>query len=195
MAHPPTFFRDNRARLAEALKGGLIILTAYSEMQRRADQAFRFEQEAHFWYLSGIDAPRWKLVYDGMRHHTWLVCPELDEVERIFNGEADARLLRETSGADEVVDEADFEQLLRQLTRTHSTVHTVKPAPADRYSFVQNPASKQLTRTLERIFPAVDDCTSELARLRAIKQPNEKGYRAGSEVDGGCLRVAAYAAY
>ena len=173
MTHQPSFFRNNRARLAEALKGGLVVVTAYSELQRRADQAFHFEQEANFWYLSGIDTPRWKLVYDGLRHHTWLVRPELDEVERIFNGEADASLLRETSGADEVIDEADFEQLLRQLTRTHSTVHTVKPAPADRYSFIQNPAGKQLTRVLERIFPAVGDCTTELSRLRAIKQPNE----------------------
>lgn len=173
MTHPTAFFRGNRERLAEALKGGLVVMTAYEEMQRRSDQAFGFEQEANFWYVSGVTAPRWKLVYDGLRHHSWLVRPSLDEVERIFNGEADAQALMEASGADEVIDMADFEQVLRQLTRTHSTVYTVKPAPADSYGFVQNPAGKRLTQTLERIFPAVDDCTSELARLRAIKQPNE----------------------
>lgn len=142
-------------------------------MQRKADQAFAFEQEANFWYLSGITSPRWRLVYDGIRQHTWLVRPDVDEVERVFNGEADSEALLAGSGADEIVDEGDFEQLLRQLKQTHSTVYTVTPAPADRYSFVQNPANKQLTRILERIFPAVSDCASDIARLRAIKQPNE----------------------
>ncbi len=173
MTHPAAFFRGNRARLSEVLKGGLVVVTAYEEMQRRADQAAAFEQEANFWYLSGMDAPRWKLIFDGLRHHTWLVRPDMGDVERIFNGEADAQTLLAASGADEVIDEAEFEPLLRQLTRTHSTVHTIKPAPADRYTFVQNPAAKRLTRMLERIFPAVNDCTNELARLRAIKQPNE----------------------
>lgn len=173
MAHPESFFQKNRQQLASELKGGLFVVTAYTEMQRKADQAFQFEQEANFWYLSGIDSPRWKLVYDGIRHHTWLVRPEVDEVERIFNGESDSTELQMKSGADEVIDEADFEPLLRQLTRTHSTVYTVKPLAANAYSFTQNPAQKQLTRVLERIFTAVNDCTETLATLRAIKQPNE----------------------
>lgn len=171
--HNVEFFQGNRARLATELKGGLLVLTAYTEMQRRGDQAFLFEQESNFWYLSGIDAPRWKLVYDGIRHHTWLVRPVMSDVERIFNGEADSEILRMQSGADEVVDEADFEQLLRQLKRTHGAAYTVMPEPADRYSFTQNPAQRQLARILERNFPAVNDCTRELAKLRALKQPNE----------------------
>lgn len=173
ITHEASFFQGNRQQLATALQGGLVVLTAYDEMQRRADWAFGFEQEGNFWYLSGIVAPRWKLVHDGVRHYTWLVRPTVNEVERIFNGEADSRALERSSGADEVIDEADFEPLLRQLKRTHSTVYTVTPAPANRYSFVQNPAHKNLTRLLERTFPAVNDCHKEIARLRAIKQPNE----------------------
>lgn len=173
MTHPPAFFRGNRARLAEALKGGLVVVTAYEEMQRRADMAFGFEQEASFWYLSGVDAPRWKLIYDGLRHHTWLVRPSIDEVTRVFDGEADSDELLQLSGADEVIDEADFEQLLRQLTRTHSTVHTIAPLPNDRYTFTNNPAARQLMRMLERVFSAVNDCTIDIVRLRALKQPNE----------------------
>lgn len=173
MAHDVSFFRANRAGLATELEGGLIVLTGYAEMQRRADQAFLFEQESNFWYLTGISAPNWKVVYDGLRHHTWLVRPKLSEVERIFSGEADSTALREQSGADEVIDEADLEQLLRQLKRTHGAAYTITPEPADRYSFVQNPAPKQLTRLLERNFPSVNDCKAEIARLRAIKQPNE----------------------
>ncbi len=172
-AHTPEFFQGNRQRLASTLQGGLIVVTAYNEMQRRADWPFRFEQEASFWYLSGIDAPRWRLVYDGQRNHTWLIRPSIDEVTRVFDGEADSEELLQLSGADEVVDEADFEQLLRQLTRTHSTVHTIAPLPNDRYTFTNNPAARQLTRILERVFSAVSDCTIDIVRLRALKQPNE----------------------
>lgn len=173
MAHQAEFFQGNRSRLAEAIKGGLVVVTGHEEMQRTLDQAFTFEQEANFWYLSGIDVPRWKLVYDGTRNHTWLVRPVVDEVERIFSGEVDPKELLKKSGADEIIDAADLEQLLRQLHRKHSTVYTIAPIAAERYTFVQNPAPKQLHKMLDRVFTSVIDCTKELATLRAIKQPNE----------------------
>lgn len=173
MMHDASFFADNRGKLAKKLEGGLVVVTANSEMQRRADMSHAFEQEANFWYLSGIEVSRWKLIHDGIRHHTWLVRPSISEIERVFDGESDAEILRQLAGADEIVDEADMEQLLRQLKRTHSTVYTVKPEAADKYRFVQNPAKKQLNRILERIFPAVVDCSKQIASQRTIKQPNE----------------------
>lgn len=42
------FFNENRQKILRALKGGLLVLPAYSQMQRGNDAAFKFEQEANF---------------------------------------------------------------------------------------------------------------------------------------------------
>lgn len=167
-----SFFVENRRRLSQKLGAGLVVVSAYHDMQRGNDMAHPFEQEANFWYLSGIESSRWTLVYDGQRDHTWLVRPHISEVERIFDGSLTDETALKNSGADEVVDEADFEPLLRQLTRHHTIAHTIKP-PKETASFVLNPAQKLLTKRLERIFANVDDCSQTLARLRGIKQPEE----------------------
>lgn len=166
------FFVRNRQQLSNKLGAGLIVMSAYHDMQRGNDMAHPFEQEANFWYLSGIEASRWMLVYDGQRGHTWLVRPQMSEVERIFDGALGDEAAMRQSGADEVIDEVDFEPLLRRLTRHHNTVHTIVPAK-EVPSFVLNPAQRLLTRRLERIFASVDDCTKALAQLRSIKQPEE----------------------
>lgn len=166
------FFAGNRQQLSERLGGGLVVLSAYWPMQRGNDMAHPFEQEANFWYLSGVDEARWLLVHDGQRGHTWLVRPTLSDVERIFNGALDEAAIKKRCGADEIIDEEEFEPLLRQLARHHSKVYTVQPVK-EAFEFVLNPAQKNLTRRLERIFAQVDDCRLELAQLRAIKQPDE----------------------
>jgi len=173
MKMKPDFFVANRARLAQELSGGLIVVTAYDEMQRANDMAHPYEQEANMWYLCGVEASRWKLVIDGQRHHSWLVEPAMSDVERIFDGGADPAAIRMTSGVDEVITHDEFEPLLRQLLRRHSTVYTVQSIGLEHVSFTLNPAQRQLTHILERIFSSVVDCQLELSRLRAIKQPVE----------------------
>lgn len=167
-----SFFVQNRRALSQVLGAGLVIVTAYHDMQRGNDMAHPFEQEANFWYLTGIDASRWIVIYDGQRDHTWLMRPTLGEVERIFDGSLDDKTALAQSGADEVIGEEEFEPLLRQLTRHHSTVHTISPKK-DEHSFVANPAQRVLTKRLERLFANVSDCAKTLARQRSIKQPDE----------------------
>ena len=168
------FFRNNRQQLAEKLHGGLIAVTAYDRLQRSNDTAFTFEQEANFWYLTGIEEPGWKLVYDGTTHHSWLVMPDLDEVHRIFDGGMSAETARSISGVHEVISADELLSLYRRLTRTHSLAYTVsQPSYANSFNFSLNPALHDNQRQLERTFAKVQTANKELAQLRALKQPEE----------------------
>lgn len=168
------FFTGNRHRLIEATKGGLTVLTGYSSMQRGGDMAFAFEQEANFWYLTGINEPNWWVISDGSRNKAWLVVPHIDEVHKTFDGSLSKEEATRRSGADDVIDYDEALSLLRQLAKKHSVVYTIGEHPhKDHFSFIENPAQKKLTSVLERTFNSVQDCRKELSKLRAIKQTQE----------------------
>lgn len=166
------FFRQNRKSLGILVNGGLIVLTAYDLMQRSADMAHEFTQEANFWYLTGVEAAKWRMIYDASRDHCWLVRPKISEVEKIFDGQLSDDHVCARSGVDEIIDYDEFEALLRQLARKHTVAYTVMPAHYGD-AFVVNPAAKNLSSQLERIFHDVIDCQPQLTKLRAIKQPEE----------------------
>lgn len=169
---PASFFAGNRKTLTE--KGGVYVLSAYTGMQRGNDAAFKFQQEANFWYLTGIDSPDWWVIIDGSRHKTWLVAPEVSESHQIFDGSLQLADAIRISGADDVISLDDADGLLRELARKHSLVYALGDDPyAKYYNFVVNPAQKTLWRKLERIFNDVEDVRKDLAKLRAIKQPDE----------------------
>lgn len=167
------FFRGNRQRLAPSLEGGVLVLSAHDQMQAVADIAHPFRQESHFYYLSGLTAPRWRLVYDASRDYCWLVRPDYSDVERLFDGVLDDEAARNIAGADTVIDNAEFEALLRQLARKHSTAHTLAPESKNTHAFVMNPAITRLHAQLERCFGAIIDIRPTLNSLRARKQPQE----------------------
>lgn len=167
---PATFFKDNRKNLTK--KGGLFVLGAYTKMQRTLDEAYKFEQEANFWYLTGIEAPDWRVIIDSQK--TWLVMPEVDASHQVFDGSLSADEALALSGADDVLKRDDADKLLRDLARQHSLVYSLGDDPyAKYYDFVTNPAPKELWRQLDRIFNEVQECRSDLARQRAIKKPEE----------------------
>lgn len=168
------FFAKNRQMLGESVHGGLVVLRAYSKMQRSTTEAFKFEQESNFWYLTGIDEPDWWLIYDGTRNKTWLVRPEIDKVLATFYGELGSEEAVKISGAHEVVSKDDALSLLRQLKRSHNLVYTIQqPKDIEKHGFIVNPALTKMHELLDRNFESVRDCRKELAKQRAIKQPEE----------------------
>lgn len=169
------FFQANRQRLVHELKGGIAVFSAYAEMQRSNDTAFLFEQEANFWWLSGIVAPDWWLIVDGTRGgKSWLVAPTLSEVKEVFDGGLTPDEALKASGADEVISQDDAGKLLRDLAKKHSVVYALGDHPhVEYFEFTLNPAPKKMHEMLGRIFNSVQDCRKELAKLRAIKQPEE----------------------
>lgn len=154
------------------MNGDVIVLTAYSQMQRGNDAAFNVEQEANFWYLTGINAPDWWVIIYGSK--SWLVSPEVDTVHQIFDGSLSWDDAKQISGVDEVLSRADAEDLLRTLAKKYDTVYTLGADPyVKHYDFVLNPAQKEIQKQLKKVFSNVRDCRQDLAKLRAIKQPHE----------------------
>ncbi len=143
-------------------------------MQRGNDASFMLEQEANFWWLTGIEAPDWWLIIDGQRNKSWLVSPSVSEVHQIFDGSLSVESAQTISGVDGVISHDEAMKMLRELSKKHSVVYSLGDAPGNEYyDFAVNPAPKKLWRSLETIFNEVQDCRLELAKLRAIKQPEE----------------------
>lgn len=169
-----TFFKRNRALIAEAMNSAVIVITSYSAMQRGNDAVFMFEQEANFWYLTGINEPDWWVIIDGTRNKSWLVAPEVSGMHQIFNGSLPDEVAKSKSGVDGVLSHDEAMKMLRDLAKKHSVVYSLGDAPhAEHYDFTINPALKKMWRMLDTIFNEVQDCRLELAKLRAIKQPEE----------------------
>jgi Xaa-Pro aminopeptidase len=168
------FFKANREAITEKLNGGVLAVSAYTEMQRGNDTAFFFEQEANFWWLTGVEVADWWLIVDGLRNKSWLVAPTLSDSRQIFDGSLSPDEAKKVSGVDEVISRDDALSLLRQLAKKHSVAHTLGDVPhAEYFDFTLNPGPKKLFELLERTFNSVNDCRKDLASLRAIKQPEE----------------------
>jgi len=143
-------------------------------MQRGNDAAFSFEQEANFWWLSGVDAPDWWLIIDGTRHKSWLVMPDVSDTSQIFDGSLSPEAAKERSGIDAIISHDEAVKILRDLANRHSVVHTLGDQQYAEYlGFTLNPAPKKMYDMLKRTFNVVQDCRKDLAQLRAIKQPEE----------------------
>lgn len=168
------FFTANRKKLLEKLPGSLIVLTAYSLMQRTNDIEAFFEQESNFWYLTGIEEPNWWVIIDGLQNTTWLVMPNMPVSQRIFNGALSPEDATKISGIKKVIEESEADILLRKLAKRHSVAYVgTQPSYADSFHFTHNPAQAKLKQKMERIVSSVQSCNKELTKLRAIKQPVE----------------------
>lgn len=167
------FFKNNRRHLGASISGGLLVVTAYDAMQAVSDMAQPFRQEPNFYYLTGLTSARWKMIYDASRDYCWLVRPHMSQIEKTFDGALSDEDAIERSGANTVIDESEFETVLRQQAKHHSAVYTVEQLKVADYSFWLNPALGKLQAQLDRCFSGVVDVRKTLARQRALKQPEE----------------------
>jgi Xaa-Pro aminopeptidase len=169
-----SFFINNRRSLIDKLQGGVAVFSAYSQMQRSNDMAFHFEQEANFWWLTGIEYPDWQLIIDGTRNKSWLVYPQVSQSREIFDGSLSVEHARSISGVDAIVSQDEAQAILRDLSKKHTVVYALGDQPhAEHLDFVLNPAIKIVREHVSRLFATVQDCRKELSQLRAIKQTEE----------------------
>jgi Xaa-Pro aminopeptidase len=168
------FFQSNQRRLFQVLGSGVCVVSAHVALQRTNDTSFIFEQEANFWYLTGIEVPNWWVIIDGKKNKSWLVAPDVDKMHQVFDGSLSWDEAKRISGVDEVLSRADADDLLRTLTKKNDVVYTLgTDSHAKHYDFFLNPAQRQMQTRLSKIFSDVHDCRLELAQLRATKQPHE----------------------
>lgn len=168
------FFRGNRQRLIEVAPADVVVLAAYTQTQRSGDAAHRFEQEANFWWLSGIDQADWRLIIDVRQAQSWLVAPAIDDIHVVFDGGLSPDAALAASGVDGVLSHSEAAHKLAHYATIGASVATLSRDPhAKYYNFVENPAPRSLYRSLMRQFGQVTDARPALAKLRAIKQPAE----------------------
>lgn len=167
-------YAGNRSTLLKKLQGSVVVIRAYSDMQRANDCAHKFSQYANFRYLTGIEDPDYLLVMDASTGKEWLVQPDHDDIHEVFNGSATVDHLREVSGIHDIVKHDELEPLLKRLSAKHTVVYSTKqPEWLERMNFITNPALKKNTQMLERIFSKVLFCDDVLNQMRAKKQPYE----------------------
>ncbi len=168
-----SFFAANRQRLLAQLPDDAIVcMTAYTGMQLSGDAVAPFQQEASFWYLTGMNEPDWQVIMTPNK--TWLVEPYVSDIHRVFDGGISGGEAIAQSGADEVISKESAKKLLVQLAKQHNAVYALGRDPYEKYySFSLNPAPGRLWTRLTRLFAEVHDVRPYATRLRAIKQPEE----------------------
>lgn len=169
------FFIGNRQRLRQLADDTLIVLPANGLLQRNADSAYKFRQDASFWYLTGLDEPDIVLVIDGSREY--LIVPERDAVRQAFDGEIDGHLMTEISGISEILPAKEGWQELNARLKQEKMVAGITPPPAyiERHGLYANPARQALVGKLRAANKKllVRDLRDHLAMLRAVKQAPE----------------------
>jgi Xaa-Pro aminopeptidase len=170
------FFVGNRRRLRELVKPDMpIVITANGMLQRGGDCSYAFQQDASFWYLTGISEPEIILVMGPSGDY--LMVPPRESVREAFDGAVDDSDLTKRSGIEAICDlEAGWKQLRRQL-RTAKRYATAAPNPAyvEFWGMYTNPARASL---VQKITDAAGDSEQidirkDIARLRMVKQKPE----------------------
>lgn len=167
-------YNINRKKFIDSVNQGVVVISSYMAMQRSNDSSFRFEQESNFWYLTGIEAPDWWVIIDGVSNKSWLVSPDTSLSHQVFDGNLSYDEAVRISDVDGVLTRDEAMTMLSDLAKRHKTVYTLGDHPhAKHFDFVINPAQKKMWTMLKRIFDDVQDCRPELSKIRAIKQPSE----------------------
>jgi len=170
------FFAVNRERLRQLFTGTApIVLTAHGAMQKGADEAYPFQQDSSFWYLTGIDEPGVVLVMDKGREY--LIVPTRDAVIEKFDGSIDRDDMARRSGIKDILNQKDgWKQLESRLKKVqHVATLAANPAYNDYLGMYMNPARRTLITRLKQINDDIEllDLRQHLARMRMIKQPIE----------------------
>lgn len=170
------FFAANRLRLRELFTGTApIIVTANGLLQRGGDSTFGFEQDASFWYLTGIDEPDILLIMD--RDKEYLIVPGRSAVREAFDGSVADEDLERVSGISTIYDEkAGWEQLQGRLRKVkHIATLAASPGYVEQFGMYTNPARARLVERLKAEKTDIEllDLSPHLSRMRMIKQPAE----------------------
>jgi Xaa-Pro aminopeptidase len=169
------FFSANRARLLELCDDAPIVIAANGLLQRGADSAYKFAQDANFWYLTGIDEADVVLVMDA--DEEYLILPGQSDYQKTFDSAAPGRELAARSGIKKIYQQAEGWERLGARLKKSKRAATVAPPPAhlEIYGMYTNPARAGLVkklRTCQRGL-SIKNVAPQLAQQRMIKQPEE----------------------
>ena len=180
-----SFFAGNRQRLRKSAGNSLIVITANGLLQRsNIDASYLFRQDADFWYLTGIDEPDIILVMKGTDE--FLIVPDRPAIREAFDGVVDYGPLSRRSGIRTVLDgKAGWERLNKNLKKAGRVSTPAGHEYTERHGIYPNPARSVLAARMKGVGGRLklNDISSELARLRMIKQsPELKAMQAAIDI-------------
>lgn len=166
-------YKKRRTTLRSHLDGLGYVVAAFDAVQQTNDASAPFQQEASFWYLTGIEEPGWTLIVEKIGKST-LIAPDISEVHRIFDGGISDLDAQEISGVERVMGRKEGYAFLENILKAEPSIGGITPDPQEKhYSFVMNPAPKKLYSYLKSNSKEVVDIRLAIARMRAIKTPDE----------------------
>jgi len=192
------FFIGNRAKLANALPGHLLVLTANSLMQSTADMSFPYRQDSSFWYLCGLADPDVLLVIDTNVGTSAIYLPNKNDYQSEWDGSFDTEEIKKSSGVDEIRFKPDFANDLKKLIKMNKKIKIgyMPPLPerVEPYGFYANPARRlveeKLTEISSQKTEELVDIRRDIARLRQIKQSVElRAIQKAINITGDSLKV------
>lgn len=164
-------YQARRAALTAELSTPAIF-TGNTAVQAKADMAHKFVQEASFSYLTGINEPDWKVVYDG--RDWWVVAPDISETKALFDGSTSLDEIKGVSGIERAMSEDEMARLLGELRESYGSIATLGADPhADYYEFSIDPSLDELHALIESHELNLVDCRSMINKQRAIKTDEE----------------------
>lgn len=167
----PATYQSRRLKLTHS--DGLVLIKAFDALQQTNDSSAPFVQEANFLYLTGVTEPGWLLIIDNESKST-LVSPDISEIHRIFDGGLSDEMAQKISGVDQVISKKDGDALLEKLFVQETVAYVLGADPHEQdFSFVANPAPKQLFDYAKNHAKKVTDIRIDLAKLRGIKDASE----------------------
>jgi Xaa-Pro aminopeptidase len=170
------FFAGNRDRLRQLFTGTApIVLTANGLLQKGGDSTYPFQQDASFWYLTGIEEPDITLVIDKTKDY--LIVPSRGASRVAFDGSVDTDELSRISGVKTIYDDKEGWRHLENRMKRAKHLATLSPPPAyiEAHGMYTNPSRAQLLARIQESGQEVEllDLSQHMALLRVIKQPQE----------------------
>lgn len=170
------FFAGNRERLRQLFTGTApIVVTANGLLQRGGDSTYPFQQDANFWYLTGIEDPDIILVIDKAKEY--LIVPSRGVARVAFDGAVDAEALTRTSGIRTILNDKEGWRLLDARLKRAKHVATLAPPPAyvEEHGLYTNPARGQLVARIRQEHRDIEllDLSQHMGLLRVVKRPEE----------------------
>lgn len=186
------FFAGNREKLRQLFTGTApVVVTANGLLQRGGDSAYPFQQDANFWYLTGINEPDIVLVMD--KNKEYLIVPGREAGRVAFDGAVEASELMRRSGIKTIFDEEDgWRQLGSRLKRVKHVATLAAPAAyIDQQGMYTNPARSRMIERIKDMKPDLEmlDIGQHMVRMRSVKQaPELAAIRAAIDITAATIK-------
>lgn len=121
-----TPYQENRMRLMDAIKNGIVVIHAGQETTRNSDVHYVFRQDSNFLFLSGITEPDFIILLDATTKQATLFIPNLNLQHQLWVGKQHTtKTAKKEFGFDEVFYRDEFDRVLKKLTKKNKKIYVL----------------------------------------------------------------------